>query len=362
MSDSIYDWHRFKRFLIFSGVCFLAFGVVALLYQSLLIAMIVSLILTYVLNPLVKSLEDRSNLGRRIIVFAVSFTFFGVIFVIGASIVPSIYSEIIDIAKQIPKSVVYLNQHIVPVREWLVEVGIFSYASFDKMVLNLDIMQKVTNTTTNALQQLWSSTPKVLGGALNTFIVPVLTWFSLSYIEETKRFVKTVLPRDIMEMSLHNIRNMDQILRAVVKGQLLIAFILSCLYMLGFSLIGLQSGVAIGAVAGLCRVVPYLDILVGSVLSLVVIISSGGSLAMVLAVIIVIAIVQGLDGAFITPRVIGERAGIHPVMVISSVIAFGDWFGLMGIVVAGPVVAILAHMIQMAIPYYQASPFYKANS
>lgn len=362
MSDeSIYEWSRFKRFLVFAFVCSLGIGGIALLFKSLLVAISISLILCYVLSPAILKIESHSSIKRHWIVLFVSILFFGGFVIVGASILPTIYNEIIEIAKQVPRSIVYLNQKIIPVRDWLVEIGVFSYASFDNMILNLDLMQNITSTTTNAIQKVWDSTPKLLGGAINAFLIPLLTWFLLNYLEPIKNFVKSILPSDIHEMSLHNIRKMDGILWGVVKGQLIVASILSFLYMLGFSLISLQSGVAIGAVAGLCRIVPYLDVLVGGALSIIVIIGKGGDLTMILAVVAVIAVVQGMDGAFITPRIIGERAGIHPVIVILSVVAFGDWFGIMGIILAVPTVAIIASAVQMGLPYYHKSPFFRGD-
>jgi predicted PurR-regulated permease PerM len=92
---------------------------------------------------------------------------------------------------------------------------------------------------------------------------------------------------------------------------------------------------------------------------LIVIVSQGGTFGMAVAVAVVIGVVQAIDGMFITPRIIGERAGVHPVVVIASVIAFGDLFGILGILIAVPVVDIVSASFQMALPYYRNSPFYR---
>ena len=360
MSEDLqYDWMKFKRFLACAGAGGIVLVAISILYKALFMAFAVGLILSYILTPAVNKLVQKFPNSRNAIIFFVTITFFGFLLVLAASIMPTIYKEVVEIVKQVPKSVVYLNQKIVPVRDWMVGMGFVSYESFDRMILDLDLMQKLTSTTTNALERLWASTPQFLGGALNAFLIPLFTWFFLRHIGSIKSFVKGSMPSDVLSLAQFNVRKMDVILWGVVKGQLLVAMILSILYMIGFSVISLQSGLAIGALAGMCRVVPYLDVLVGGTLSIIVILGKGGSMGMILAVFIVIAIVQSLDGALITPRIIGERAGIHPVVVIASVFAFGDWFGLLGIVLAVPVVAIVASAVQMSLPYYRSSPFFR---
>lgn len=357
--ESVYNWYKFKRFMAFIIVSSTVLLALAVIFRSIFVAALVGLIFSYVLAPGVTKVFKAIGGERRWVVLGFTIVFFGILVSVAAAILPTIYGELVVIAKQIPRSINYLNQKIGPLREWLVIRGLVSYENFDRMVLNVDIMQQLTRTTTNAIQKVWLSTPKLLGGALSTFLVPIFTWFFLSYLRTVRGFVNSILPDDVRELAIYNIQKMDKILWSVVKGQLLVAFIVGVLYMLGFSLIGLQSGLAIGALAGLCRIVPYLDVFVGGILSAVVLLGQGGSLGMFAAVAIVIMAVQAIDGMFVTPQIIGDRAGIHPVIVIASVISFGDWFGILGVLLAVPIIAMMASAVQMAIPYYYSSPFYK---
>jgi len=254
-----------------------------------------------------------------------------------------------------------LQRHIEPLQFWFASRGYLSEEVFRHYVGDFSLTQEISKNTTNALKQLWTTTPLVLGGALNLVLIPVFSWFFLNYGKIFSSFMLSLVPLDLRSLARLNADKMNKILWGVIKGQVLVAAILAVLYMAGFSIIGLQSGIAIGAIAGICRLVPYLDVVVGIMLSIVVIISQGGTLTMILAVGIVIALVQAIDGMLITPRIIGERAGIHPVIVIASVISFGDWFGILGIVIAVPVVAIVSAVIHIALPYYRNSPFYKRD-
>ncbi len=360
--ENMYDWERFKRFAVFSGLVLGSVLAIGILYRTLFVALAISLIFSYVLSPAIARLGFHLHVKQPVIVLIMVVIFFGAFIGLMAAVLPTVYSELVAIIKQIPRAANYINQKMIPLRDWLGAKGVLSYEKFDEVLLNLDLTKKLTNTSTNALQQLWSTTPQVLGGAMNILLIPMLTWVQLSYWERIKGFFKYIVPPDIKPIAVYNLQKMDFILWGVVKGQLLVALILSFLYMLGFSIINLASGLAIGAVAGICRIVPYLDVVVGASLSVIVIISQGGGIAMIVAVAIVIVVVQALDGMFITPRVIGDKAGLHPVVVIASVVSFGDWFGIFGILFAVPAVAIVSSIVQMAIPYYLNSPFYKGPS
>ena len=142
----------------------------------------------------------------------------------------------------------------------------------------------------------------------------------------------------------------------------MVAGILAVLYILGFSIIGLQGAFAIGLIAGACRIINYLDVIVGGTLSLMVILSDFQGIGQLLAVAGVFLVVQSVDGMFITPRVIGDRVGLHPVLVIVSILSFGDLFGFWGVLLAIPVLAVAKVLWFSTKPFYLASRPYMGNS
>lgn len=360
-NEALYDWHKFKRFMLFALVVVACLVGLGALYRTIFVAFAVSLIFSYVLNPVVSRLTSRMHIARYWVVLLVILVTFGTGLALAAALVPTVYAQLVIIVEQVPTAVVFFNEKLGPLREWLVSKKILSYKSFDDFVINLDLAKKIADGSSNALSQVWTSTPKLLGGMINLALIPLLTWLELSYWQQIKNFFRHIVPRDIKPIAVYNLQKMNFILWGVVKGQLLVALILSFLYMIGFSLIGLPAGLAIGAIAGIFRVIPYFDIVVGASLALLVVLGQGDGLTMIFAVMLVILLVQALDGMIITPKVIGERAGLHPIIVIASVIAFGDWFGMLGILFAVPSVAILFSLIQMAVPYYLNSPFYRGE-
>ncbi len=159
--------------------------------------------------------------------------------------------------------------------------------------------------------------------------------------------------------------SVDHTLRNVIKGQITVAGILTLMYVIGFGLVnilfGFPSAIAIAIVAGVCRIVPYLDIFVGLVLSGIVITSNFQNWGQVIGVVGVIAVVQLIDGMYITPRVVGERVGLHPLIVILSVLAFADWFGFWGVLLAIPTVAVAKIVFMSLMPLYRSSQVFRTN-
>jgi predicted PurR-regulated permease PerM len=219
-------------------------------------------------------------------------------------------------------------------------------------------MSRLSAQLQAGLTGLWHTGTSLVGGVANLVMIPVFTFFMMLDFPRFRGTLSRLTPADLRAPARAVLARVDQTLRSVLQGQITVAAILAVLYVVGFSLIGLQSAIAIGVVAGICRVIPYLDVLVGGSLSLIVILSQFEGFSQVLLVVLVIGVVQGIDGALITPRVIGNRVGLHPLVVIASVLAFGDWFGFWGVLLAIPIVATFNALLAAALPYYLASRAY----
>jgi predicted PurR-regulated permease PerM len=148
----------------------------------------------------------------------------------------------------------------------------------------------------------------------------------------------------------------------VVRGHIKVALALSCLYSIGFSAIGLSAGVAIGITAGICRIIPYLDVVVGVTLGLTYIFTQQLPIAKVFYLVGVIGTVQLLDGAIITPKLIGERVGLHPLVVILTVIAASSQFGFWGVILAIPGAAVFKALYKLVLPVYRDSKWFTGVS
>ena len=349
----------FKRFPIFLVLSFAIICSILVFYRSLILSLTIALFVTYLVLPIVDFLTKK--LRSRFVSAGISvFVIFGFCFIVLAAVLPYIYDQAIGLAKLVPYAIEGAMIKIDPFKNWLVKEGLASADTLDKMIQNVTVMEEVGAQVKNTIETIWASTPRVLGGMLNFFLVPVITFFLLAEMSRIKIAFLSLIPPRVRTDFVDYGNRLNKTMKAVIKGQLIVAATLGCLYMVGLGAVGLQFGIGIGAIAGLMRIVPYLDVVVGVCLSLIVIISGGGEIGMAIAVGLVFLVVQLIDGMLITPRVIGERAGLHPAIVIMSVIAFSDWFGVFGVIIAVPTLAMVKVSVATLVDEYRRSSLYQS--
>ncbi len=352
------EWYRFKRF---AWVCLVGtslFTLLGLLYLPMLVSIVAGGIVAYIFDPLVDHLCARLPIQRKsfvgiFIVLIVALCGFAAVL-----IVPFIYEELSGIFRKVPEALNSVEQMMIPLVNWLKQTRIFPEETIEAGFRRLNLLQSLSSAS-GTVQNIVLQTPALFEAAFNLLMVPPVTYLFLAEKEHLVKLARRWTPRDTHPLISAYAHRIDGVLRSVVKGQFLIAFVLSLLYMAGFSLIDVPSGVAIGAIAGFCRLVPYLDVVIGILLCSIVVMTQGAGFPVFLAVLGVVAVVQSLDGMIITPRIIGDRAGIHPIVVIASVFAFGSWFGLLGVLLAVPIVAAAVVVGQTCLPYLKSSPFYR---
>ena len=147
----------------------------------------------------------------------------------------------------------------------------------------------------------------------------------------------------------------------MVRGQLLVISLLSTLYAAAFAIAGLPGGVAVGVLTGIARIIPYLDIVVGGTLSFLIIIANNSPTSVIVGVLICFALIQLLDALLLTPKIMGQFSGLHPFIIIISVLCFGDWFGVYGVILAIPLAAFGRVALLHLLDAYRSSQFYRGT-
>ena len=148
------------------------------------------------------------------------------------------------------------------------------------------------------------------------------------------------LPRSPERPANSITREINGVISSFIRGQLLVALIVGVMSSIALYLVGLDYAVMVGMTAGFCNIIPYVGPLIGSVLAIIVALLSGSPMKAVFAVVALI-VVQQLDGNIISPKVVGDSVGLHPVFVILAIIIGGSWFGLLGMLLAVPAAGIL---------------------
>jgi predicted PurR-regulated permease PerM len=193
-------------------------------------------------------------------------------------------------------------------------------------------------------------------------LVPFFTFFLISDRERVNRWFASFFPRDVAPIFDDVLVSTGSALRAVLQGQFFLIVVDSILYIGLMVALGIEGGAVLGFAAGLCRIVPYLDAIVSLSLGGLAIVSHDGSLSQMLALGVGVMVVQVIDGFYLTPRLVGGRAGLHPAVVIGTILAFGKAMGIWGVIFAIPIAATVKALAVELLPYWRQSALYAGES
>jgi predicted PurR-regulated permease PerM len=353
------DWRRVRRFSRFSLVLMAATITLAVFYQAVLMPLLVSAFLTYLLLPLVEALERR-KLPRLVTTMLILSAFVATMTLLTVLLAPVLYRQATTLIQQIPEAVnTVLDIWLPSAERFVTDLGVAKAEDVHRWFEVGNLFERIQGQLQAGIVGLWRTGQSVIGGVVYVVLVPFITFFLLLDYHQLRAGVRGLIPRDLLMPADAVTARVNGTLRSVLKGQVTVAAILAVLYVIGLRLTGIEAAITIGIIAGICRLIPYFDVVVGGVLSAIVILSNFTGFGQVMGVAFVFLAVQTIDGAVITPRVIGERVGLHPLVVVVSVLAFADWMGFWGVLLAIPIVAIFKALISMATPYYFASRAYQ---
>jgi len=201
----------------------------------------------------------------------------------------------------------------------------------------------------------------VLAWLVNLVLIPVVTFYLLRDWDKLVEGIRTLLPRKIEPVFCSLASEIEDVLGAFMRGQLMVMFALGLIYAAGLWLVGLDLAFIIGLIAGLLSIVPYLGTAVGIISALIAAVYQFQDVFHPAMVMVVFAIGQSLEGMVLTPRLVGDRVGLHPVTVIFAVLAGGQLFGFLGILLALPVASALNVLVRHLRTKYTSSSLYQED-
>ena len=322
---------------------------------------IASAILAYALNPAVdwftRRRIGRFPMPRSVAVSIVLLLLVAALLGLVLVVVPVLQKEFILLREQVPNLLVKINNYLTP---FLRDFGI--NARLDSAGLQKIMNQQLAASS----EEIWSAvlaSARIGGvallGWLATFVlVPVLLFYLLMDWHLLLRRIAEMIPRRWLSSSLSMAAEVDSLLAQYLRGQLAVMLILAAFYSIGLLLVRLDVALPVGIITGLLVVVPYLGFGLGLVLALMAALLQFNSLQGIMLVSLVYGVGQFVESAFLTPRLVGERIGLHPLVVIFALLAFGQMFGFAGVLLALPASAILAVAFKHLRRHYMHSSFY----
>ena len=329
--------------LLAAGFCYLV--------RSVAIPFLLALILAYFLDPAVDLLEAR-RLPRTLAVVLVFAGFLGLVAALAAFLVPAVKQEVVLIQKALPRYAETLYR-LVP-QSLLDGLGIGGGQDLQTLFNRLLTGAKhlsfdVVNQVAVFLSHAFTSTFALLLAVLGYFIIPIYLFYLLKDFDRLKAGALELVPPAHRSATLSLSREIDGVLSGFIRGQLTVCLILAVLYSAGLAAIGIDLSLVIGIIAGLAFIIPYLGTVFGIVVAGAMAAVKFHDLLHPAMVIGWFGLVQALEGTVITPRIVGDRVGLHPLGTILAVLIGGELFGFLGLLLAVPVTAsanvVLGHLL-----------------
>lgn len=224
----------------------------------------------------------------------------------------------------------------------------------------ISVFEKAGPLAAQVLTKVAENTARWLGALIGLAVVPVLLFlFLLDFPGIHEKALTIAVPRHAAGLVARRFGDVNEVLSAFVRGQLLVGSILSVIYSVGLGIARIDLAIVIGIIAGFGNMVPYLGTGIGIVLAILGTLLAWQGPWQIVVVALTFIIGQMLEGFVITPRVVGDRVGLSAATIIIAILIFSELFGFLGILLAVPVSAILKVVVQVAVDRYHASAVYR---
>lgn len=342
-----------------SFIVFLSIITFVLLYflAPILTPFLIGILLAYLVNPIVNLLM-RLHLPRILAVIIVFLVLVFSITLLVLLVIPLIQVQVEHLMEAIPNLLLWVQETVMPlVKE---HFGNNDFINIDSLKDQLSQnWTKAGGVAGWIVATVLHSGFKILHTLFDILLILVVTFYLLYDWEKVIKGLHNLLPRKYEPTIVKLVTECNSVLGAFFRGQLLVMLTLGIFYSIGLSVVGLKVGVIIGVMVGLLSIIPYLGIVVGIITASIAAFVQFGTLVSITPVLLVFAVGQMLDGMLITPKLVGDRIGLHPVAVIFAVLAGGVLFGFFGVLLALPVASIIMVLLHFLNSRYHSSKLYQ---
>jgi len=321
-------------------VSVLAAGGLIFLLAPILMPFVASFIIAYIGNPIVVRIQQW-GLPRTLAVLLVFVLFFLALVAAMFGLVPAVHKQVTGFVANIP---VYMDWAMNIAAPWLIQ-----FFGLDSTTLDLAGLKKsliahwrdVGGWLGGTMFRMSETGLNILGWLVNIVLIPIISFYLMRDQESLLKRLDALMSPGIRPTVRKLASESDQVLSGFLRGQLTIMVVLAIIYCVGLSIMGLDLALPIGLLAGAVSFVPYLGFVTGIVAAGIAAFMQFHDVTMLVWVLAIFLAGQLLEAFVLTPWLIGDRLGLHPVAVIFSVMAGGQLFGLVGVMLALPAAAVL---------------------
>ncbi len=328
------------------------------LLAPILTPFILGALLAYLGDPIVDRLE-KFKLSRTLSVVVVFFVLSIIIMLIFLLIIPVLETQLKTLLQKLPDFLDWVVNHLQPYLKGNLGVDV-SIFEVDRVK---DMIASHWNQAGGIIRSIISTVSKsgmlVITWIVNLALTPVITFYMLRDWDHFIAYIRDLIPRPIEPVVNLVAKESDAVLAEFLRGQLLVMLGLASIYSFGLWLVGVEFALLIGLLAGFLSFVPYLGLIIGVVIAGFAVMFQTQDITDLLLVFLVFGVAQMIEAMLLTPLLVGDRIGLHPVTVIFAVLAGGQLFGFFGVLLALPVAAILAVILRHLHASYKESRIYR---
>lgn len=343
-----------QKWMFFLGLS--ATALLLYLLAPILTPFFTAALLAYLGDPLADRLEKK--VPRTLAVSIVFLLLFAVITIFAFLVFPMLAQQLTYLLSNMPGYIDNIQQHLVP--------RLAAGLGIDSSLIDFETLKNLFKAhyaqagglLSQVVSSIAASGMVLAAWAANLVLIPVVTFYMLRDWDTLVARIDELLPSRTQAVIRKLAKESDEVLAAFLRGQFMVMLALGIIYSFGLWFIDLRLALLIGMLAGLVSFVPYLGFIVGIVAASVAMLLQTHELVQLIPVAIVFAIGQLLEGMLLTPLLVGDRIGLHPVAVIFAVLAGGQLFGFIGVLLALPVAAVMVVLLRHAHDEYKASSLF----
>jgi predicted PurR-regulated permease PerM len=341
------------------------------LFSGVLLPFVAAVVLGYLLDPVVERLErfGMNRLGATLVIIA---CFALVLILLSILVVPVLWRQLASFIEALPAYAFKLQQLISGEiarlsREYggglLDKLGLGKDAGTELATATSDLVAQAAQWAASFLNSLLTRGAALINLISLLVVTPVVTFYMLLDWDRMVATIDGLVPRRHRETVRGLAREIHTAMAGFLRGQSLVCLFLGAWYGIGLSLVGLNFGLLIGIMAGILSFIPYVGSLTALILASTVAIVQDWPRWHLLALSLTVVFVgQFLEGNILSPKLVGESVGLHPVWLIFALLAFGSLFGFTGLIAAVPLAAAAGVILRFAIARYRESELYTGNA
>jgi len=338
------------------AIALVVFVALLVLLKSILLPFVAGMAIAYLLDPVCDRLETMGT-SRTLATTIVTAIFAVIVILLLLLIVPLAIKQAVDFLSSLPDFIARTHDRLLP---YLTDLQ-RRFDLPDAAELNEIARQRLGTALTWLVGLLEGMVGQglALANLLSLiFITPVVAFYLLRDWDRLVARVDDLLPRDHATVIRQQAALANQSLAGFARGQSMVCLTLALYYSISLVIVGLPFGMVVGLIAGLLAFIPYVGSLTGFVVSMAIAIGQFDQWWPIVVVAMIFGVGQVLEGNFLTPKLVGDRVGLHPVWIIFALLSGGALFGFLGLLLAVPVAALVGVLVRFSIAQYRASRLY----